>query len=440
MGQVFFVDGFSKGERKMNTFTGTNPIISEITDLDIYKLRILQYYWVYYRYGRGTFAFHNRKTTVRLADIVSIEELRAEIAHTAMLSFTPAHIVYLTSLGGFRDDFLVWLKNDFRLSPIKVEKDDASGQFVIEADGLLVEITLWETLVMRIVIALYGRKIIGSDRALAYKEGEHVLDEKLSVLAAHPRIAIVDFGTRRALCPAWHERVLIRALEKAPHNFVGTSNVMLASRLGISARGTQAHEKFMLEHARRRKAMLIEGRSDSSAYAHVRSAQFEVLRRWYELYGEPLSVALTETFGEDAFFKDATPEFLHKWKGLRLDSGDPERSTERIVTEVYPNAGVDPTTKLVVPSDGLDVGTILSFDEKFYGRIGINYGWGTHFTNAMGSFPTALSIVMKLTHFEDFPTIKLSNNLAKAQGPEKEVDVAKWIYGYKRRDSAECVV
>lgn len=419
---------------------GTDPIIRSIADLDIYKIRILQYYWVHYRYSRGTFAFHNRKPSVRLADIVPIEALREEIAHVATLRFTFAHIAFLRSMGGFREDFLSWLQSEFHLSPITVERDAESGQFVIEADGLLVEITLWETLVMRIVIALYGREVTAHDRARAIIVGDHILGEKLAMLNARPRIKIIDYGTRRAWNPEWHTHVLGRALEEAQQNFIGTSNVMLAMEFGISALGTQAHEIFMLEHARRRRAVTLQGWDNPDAATYVRQSQGEVFRRWYELYGEAFSIALIDTFGEDAFFEDATPEFLHAWKGMRLDSGDPIKSIEQILTKIYPKAGVDPLRKQVVPSDALDVGPIIQLDARFFGRIGMTYGWGTHLTNALGEFLTALSIVMKLTHFEDFPTVKISNNLKKAQGTAKEIEIAKRIYGYRRRLSAECDV
>ena len=43
-----------------------------------------------------------------------------------------------------------------------------------------------------------------------------------------------------------------------------------------------------------------------------------------------LSIALTDTYGTDFFFKEGFNE-PHKWKGLRQDSGDPFKFVDKTV-------------------------------------------------------------------------------------------------------------
>lgn len=68
------------------------------------------------------------------------------------------------------------------------------------------------------------------------------------------------------------------------------------------------------------------------------------LEEWEATYpGGQLSIALTDTFNSDIFFKEfkADPERARRWKGLRQDSGSPEAYTKDAV-QMYRDVGVDP--------------------------------------------------------------------------------------------------
>jgi len=211
-----------------------------------------------------------------------------------------------------------------------------------------------------------------------------------------------------------------------PKQLAGTSNVYFAMKFDLKPIGTFAHELDMVYSG-------IYCGSDEE----LRGSHNRVLEDWWNLYGAPLSIALTDTFGSKFFFEDMTKEQAEKWKGLRQDSGDPIEFGERAV-KFYESHGIDPKTKLIVFSDGLDVFTIVKLAEHFKGRINVTFGWGTNLTNDVG-FDT-LSLVVKAVEANGKPLVKLSDNLAKAMGPAKVVERFKRVFGYTNTDSKECVV
>ena len=63
-------------------------------------------------------------------------------------------------------------------------------------------------------------------------------------------------------------------------------------------------------------------------YVH---ANQRALTKWRETYGDNLGIALTDTFGTDAFLQDFTPELARQFAGVRQDSGSAEEFVERMV-------------------------------------------------------------------------------------------------------------
>ena len=96
--------------------------------------------------------------------------------------------------------------------------------------------------------------------------------------------------------------------------------------------------------------------------------------------------------------------------------------------------------KLVIFSDGLDIDRIERLHRQFHGRVRLAYGWGTLLTNDFrGLVPDGkldpISIVCKVVSADSRPTVKLSDNPAKALGifdrtgslkPGKMADVVLW--------------
>jgi nicotinate phosphoribosyltransferase len=137
---------------------------------------------------------------------------------------------------------------------------------------------------------------------------------------------------------------------------------------------------------------------------------------------------LPDAYGTDAFLDRLPDDYLYDWRGFRQDSGDAVVFGEKIITK-YQEYGIDPKEKLIIFSDGLTPERMETLYQHFAGRIGVAFGVGTNLSNDMG-YIKALSLVMKLTEADGRPTVKLSDNIAKATGDRSEIEIAKRIFGY----------
>jgi nicotinate phosphoribosyltransferase len=114
--------------------------------------------------------------------------------------------------------------------------------------------------------------------------------------------------------------------------------------------------------------------------------------------------------GMDAFLADFDLYFAKLFDGLRHDSGDPIEWGDKALAH-YARLRIDPHTKRLVFSDGLDVPTALSLYRRFAGRTQLGFGIGTNLSNDVGIPP--LNIVMKLTAANGQPVAKLSDTPGK---------------------------
>ena len=168
----------------------------------------------------------------------------------------------------------------------------------------------------------------------------------------------------------------------------------------------------------------------------VRSSQFKLTSLWWQMYGEGLSISLPDTFGTQWFLKHAPDELFTQWRGSRLDSMDPYQYGERWI-QAYRKHGVNPLEKLIVPSDGLDVYTMIKIYDYFQNRIKTSFGLGTNLTNDFpGCHP--LSIVIKPIKANGRNVVKLSDNIAKATGTPEDIERYKRIFEYDSEYVREC--
>ena len=244
--------------------------------------------------------------------------------------------------------------------------------------------------------------------------------KKLDRIIANP-FKFVEFGTRRRFSQEIQSS-LMTIMDNASGLYdsealVGTSNVFLAKYFKLKPIGTMAHEL----------PMVCAGLNDESLYT-LKHSHDKMLSQWYFLYGEELSIALTDTFGTDFFFKDFTKEKAIQWKGLRQDSGDPIEFGYKAI-KFYKDKDIDPKTKLIVFSDGLNIDKIYEIVKEFKGKIQIVFGWGNNLTNDVGAEP--LSIVVKAINADGRPLVKLSDNIAKALGDPKIIEKYKRAFGYE---------
>jgi nicotinate phosphoribosyltransferase len=388
------------------------PIIEFLLDTDFYKFTMGQFVLgplndaksfgenETIRYGMTC-----RTKAARLAELVDEGELREQLDHIRTLKFWPDELEFLKGTKLFGPDFLGFLEG-LRLPAPTVER--LGDGYRIEVEGAWSQSILWETYVLSIVNELYARGLVrarGLDPDALWLEGDQRLSVKIARLK-QTEAKLIEFGTRRRHSREWQEHVVNVMSGKLPRQLAGSSNVALAKRYGLKPIGTMAHEIFMVK-----AAMADTDRA-------LRDSQKEVLDLWRQYHGDALSIALSDTYGLDAFLTDFSGFRARNWHGVRHDSGDPIAFGERII-KFYHSEGINPKTKSIVFSDGLDVEAIMTLQARFAERIDLSFGWGTDLTNDVG-LPT-LSLVMKVIMAGGRPTVKLSDEPGKHSGPPEEI-------------------
>lgn len=402
-------------------------IIESLLDLDLYKLTMCQVAFHQHRGIKVEFSFKNRSKDVNLLEHVKLEDLERELRHVTTLRVTQEELDYLRTTSLFTEEFLTFLSG-LQLPMVDVHRNIPANTYTIVTKGSWCENTLWETIILSITNELYHKSQITNPYDLEdiYNEGMDRLWDKIEKLDGG-RYNFIEFGTRRRYSQKWQERV-VKTLQWAQNNlpdgigFQGTSNVHLAMKLGLTPVGTFAHEM----------PMVYSGIYNEDLVGSHR----KMLEDWYLFYGDRLSVALTDTYGSEYFFNDFTTEQAKNWKGLRQDSGDPFEFGER-AEAFYISKMIDPTEKLVVFSDGLDIDKIIKLGDTFRNRLQTSFGWGTNLTNDLG-FRT-LSLVVKATKSNGHGTVKLSDNLNKAMGSTENIERFKQEFGYTNTKKQELV-
>jgi nicotinate phosphoribosyltransferase len=224
----------------------------------------------------------------------------------------------------------------------------------------------------------------------------------------------------------------VQALEEGlGASFIGTSNCLIAKNRDLEAIGTNAHELPMVYSA------LAETEDE------LRQAPYDVLADWQDEHEGNLRIILPDTYGTNQFLQNA-PDWLAGWTGIRIDSGDPAAAAE-IAIRWWKDRGEDPTRKLVIFSDGLDVDKMVELHAKFVGRVRVSFGWGTMLTNDFrglvpGDRLAPFSLVCKAVAANGRPTVKLSDNPNKAMGPKDEIARYKRVFGVGSQDRIDVVV
>lgn len=388
--------------------------ITSLLDTDLYKLTMQQAVLEHYPDAQVTYQFINRGKH-RFSEIL-VEKIFFAIKTMKEIRLSQEEKEYLAGLSFFKPQYLEYLAN-YRFDPSQIEIGldftDNKESLEITIGGPWHSTILWEVPLMALISELYFEKLdINKDEVFerAYQK---------SARLTQAGCTFAEFGTRRRRSSRVQE-IVLQALMKgseatAPRlpsrGFVGTSNVRLAMLNNIRPIGTMAHELIM----------------GISALESLRYANRYALQKWKETYKANLGIALTDTFGSAAFFKDFDLELAKVYDGVRHDSGDPIAFGEAVIA-CYESLKVDPTHKTIIFSDGLNVDKCIEINQHFYDKINVSFGIGTHLTNDFED-AKALNMVIKLRTVNDIPVIKLSDEPGKETGDEKAIEVAKWTFG-----------
>ena len=415
-----------------------DPIVRSLIDTDFYKLLMCQSVFRNHPDTRVTFSLINRTKSVRLAEIVDEGEIREQLDHIRSLTLSRGESTWLrgnTFYGKrqmFRPDFMSWFEN-LSLPPYDLNQRD--GQFELTFEGAWPEVMLWEIPALAVLMELRSRAVTKNlgkfELEVLYARAMTRTWEKVETLRDLKGLAIADFGTRRRHSFLWQDWCVQAMTEGLGSAFVGTSNCLIAKDRDLEAIGTNAHELPMVYSA------LAE--SDQE----LARAPYQVLADWHEEHDGNLRIILPDTYGTEQFLKNA-PDWLAGWTGIRVDSGDPFRGAE-VAIEWWKSRGEDPSKKLVIFSDGLDVNMIADLHARFASEVRVSFGWGTMMTNDFRGLVkddrlAPFSLVCKAVSAEGRPTVKLSDNPRKATGPNKEIERYRRIFGVGEQEAVEVVV
>ena len=415
-----------------------DPIVRSLIDTDFYKLLMAQSVFRNRADTEVTFSLINRSSHLKLADMIDEGELREQLDHVRSLSLSRGESTWLRGnmfygkRAMFRPDFMEWYEN-LRLPPYHLEKRD--GQYELTFEGKWPEVMMWEIPALAVIMELRSRAVLKEmglfELRVLYARALTRVWEKIERLRKITPLGVADFGTRRRHGYLWQDLCVQAMIEGLGKKFTGTSNCLIAMKREVEAIGTNAHELPMVYSA------LATSDDD------LVNAPFRVLEDWQEEHDGNLLIILPDTYGTAEFLARA-PDWLRHWTGIRIDSGNPADGAEAAI-RWWQGLGEDPRGKLVIFSDGLDVGKIEELSAQFRGRVKVGFGWGTLLTNDFrGLVPddalAPFSLVCKAVRANGRPTVKLSDNPNKAMGPADEVARYKRVFGIGAQTPIEVVV
>lgn len=381
-----------------------------LLDTDLYKFTTSYAYMKLYPEAEGTFSFYDRNNTK--LDMEFIENLGMELAKLCNASFTFSekewcleHIPYIPSV------YWEWLRGfNFELDKIVYYLDE-DDHLHIEVTDKLYKVTLYEVPILAIVSELFSKRQSPINISYALDR----LDFKINK-ANEFGLKFSEFGTRRRASYHFQEMVIQRLNDKCPINCLGTSNVHFAMRYNMTPMGTFPHEWIMFHGA-------IWG---------YQEANYLGMRDWVRTYDGNLGIFLMDTYTSKVGLKNMSLKFAKLFDGVRQDSGD-EYKIGNMVIDRYKELGIDPTTKSIVFSNALDFDKFADIHRYFNSKIRVSAGIGTNLTNDVGLKPA--NIVMKLSkcrinrNQEWRKCIKISDDLGKHLGEDKEFEIAKYQLG-----------
>lgn len=381
-------------------------IISSLLDTDLYKFTMMQVVLHQFPGARVEYRFKCRTPGINL--VPWIGQIESAFDHLCTLRFAAKELQYLASLRFIKSDFIDFL-GLFQLNRKYIEvkpSKQSDGSIDVCVKGPWLHTIMFEIPVLAIINEIYFKN---TQAQPDYATGRERLVSKIGSIAQDASLAemrIADYGTRRRFSGQWQEEVLLTLKETLGANFAGTSNVAFAMKHDLIPLGTMAHEYLQACQA---------------LGPRLRDSQIFGFDMWAREYRGDLGIALSDVYGLDAFLRDFDMYFCKLFDGARHDSGDPFEWGERIIAH-YESNRVDPRSKTLIFSDGLNFPVAIALFRRFSGRTKLAFGIGTNLTNDLGY--QTLQIVMKMVQCNGQPVAKLSD------APEKTMcdDVAYLNY------------
>ena len=385
-------------------------LITHFTDNDLYTFTCQYYVLKTYPRAEVEYSFIDRNKTVYPEGFAAL--LQEQVNYMKDVVITDEEIAYMTDHCVYLPLWYFTFLKGYRFNPAEVAiSQDEEGQLSITVHGKWFSTIMWEMPLLSCISELMHILRGDIDRYDAALEESRARSKSEQIFGGG--LVLGDMGTRRRLSFD-HQEMVVRAMKEVwdsrpwPGRFIGTSNVWFAMKYNCSPLGTMSHQLISFEEN-------VSG---------VFECNYAVMKKFSDVFDGDNGIYLYDCFGDKVFFSNLSKRMAMMYKGLRVDSGNEEEQIEKIIAK-YKELGIDPATKQVVFSNGLNIERALEIHNYCAGRVLDSYGVGTFLTcDVTGCSP--MNIVVKLTKGritekrEWHDCVKLSCDLTKTLGnPEK---------------------
>lgn len=359
-------------------------IIKHFTDNDLYTFTCQYYILKTYPRAEVEYKFFDRNKTKYPKELVEI--LKEQVNMMKDVVITDEEIEFMKQKCYYLPLWYFTFLKGYRFNPAEVEiKLDEEGYLDISIKGKWFSTIMWEMPILSMISELShelkGEKEKYNGEDEFWKSYHKMYD------ALKNGLVVSDMGTRRRFSFEHHRNVIrafVDASNKAYENlecfgkFAGTSNVWFAKEFDLTPIGTMSHQIICFEET-------VSG---------VFECNNQVMNKWSNCYDGLNGLMLYDAFGDKVFFNNFQAKYAKLFDGLRVDSGDEFEQIDKIVDK-YKSLNIDPSTKSVVFSNGLNLDKAIEIHKYANGVINDSYGIGTFFTCDVDNVKPS-NIVIKL--------------------------------------------
>ena len=385
-------------------------IINHFTDNDLYTFSCQYYIMQQYPRAEVEYTFIDRNNTVYPEGFDKL--LQQQVDYMRNVIITDEEIEFMTTRCVWLPVWYFIFLRGYRFNPGEVEiSQDKEGHLSIRIVGKWFSTIMWEMPLLSCISEII-HILNGDDEKYDIKTERQKVVEKSEKIFSNG-LVLGDMGTRRRFSYE-HQKMVLETMAEVYRSkqwegiFTGTSNVYLAMLLDLKPLGTLSHQIISFEEN-------VSG---------VFECNYSVMKKFSDVYDGNNGIYLYDCFGDELFFKNLSKRMAMMYSGLRIDSGVEEEQTEKII-EKYISLGIDPTTKQVVYSNGLDIDRCIEIHRYCNGRVQDSYGVGTNLMCDIDDVRPS-NIVIKLTKCritearEWHNCIKLSCDKGKMLGNPKK--------------------
>lgn len=372
------------------------PVIKSLLDNDLYKLTQGSVVFHLFPNARAKYSLILRRKVPFPKEFGN--ELEKQIILMSHLSLAREEAQWLKSIPYTRRTYVEWFSG-YNFDPLEVEVFQKGNELELNIEGYWYRTIFWEVPLMALISELY---FIMTGQ-LPTDGWELKIEDKTNRLS-DTKCHWMEFGTRRRYSQKVQEEV-VRQM-KGANGFLGTSNMDLARRYGVTCRGTYAHEAI----------------SAMTALYGPRMANKMWNKHWAEHYNGNCGIALPDTLTTDVFLRDFGPYEARLFDGVRQDSGNPIEFANKMLDH-YKKLGIQTENKRFVFSDNLNTEKYVFLDQSYRSHCQPIGGIGTHFTNDVGVTPLNMVIKLMAINFGSgyVNTIKLSDDPGKHTGDPETI-------------------